>query len=380
MEQSKIYNFNLAPKLFKSFFQGGFECSTHRRSDGKRLDLLESTLHDKYVLRDYQSLASHNIRTVRDGIRWHLIEANPGCYNWSSFIPMLRAALKSDTQVIWDLCHYGWPDHIDIWEPKFVDKFSNFASEVAKIIKNETDEIPFYSPINEISFWAWAGGDVAYFNPGVTGRGFELKQQLVRATVAAINAIRLIEPRARFVQAEPLINVISLVDAGIAHANLHNESQYQAWDMLLGRQCPELGGHANLLDIIGVNYYPYNQWVINGSKIDRDHPNYLPFASILEKVHLRYNRPIFISETGSEGNHRVEWLKYICDEVNHAILRGYMIEGICLYPIVDYPGWDDYRDCKTGLLGIIENLGLRSIYEPLASEIFNQQKRFNYHL
>ena len=28
------------PSVFKSFFLGGFECSNHRRSDGRRLDLL----------------------------------------------------------------------------------------------------------------------------------------------------------------------------------------------------------------------------------------------------------------------------------------------------------------------------------------------------
>ena len=27
------------------------------------------------------------------------------------------------------------------------------------------------------------------------------------------------------------------------------------------------------------------------------------------------------------------------------------VEGICLYPVVDYPGWVDERHCATGLLG-----------------------------
>jgi hypothetical protein len=33
-------------RLFQSWFIGGFECSTHRRRDGRRLDLLASTCHD----------------------------------------------------------------------------------------------------------------------------------------------------------------------------------------------------------------------------------------------------------------------------------------------------------------------------------------------
>src|SRR5437773_9436671 len=35
--------------LFKSFFLGGFECSTHRTTGGKRLDLIASTAHDRLV-------------------------------------------------------------------------------------------------------------------------------------------------------------------------------------------------------------------------------------------------------------------------------------------------------------------------------------------
>ena len=34
------------PTLFKSFFMGGFECSSHRRSDSRRLDLLARGAHE----------------------------------------------------------------------------------------------------------------------------------------------------------------------------------------------------------------------------------------------------------------------------------------------------------------------------------------------
>src|SRR5215211_9165747 len=102
-------------RLFQSWFIGGFECSTHRRRDGRRLDLLASTRHDVNAAADYRMLAEHGIRTVRDGLRWHLIETTPGHYDWSSFLPMLRASRQASVQVIWDLCHYGWPPDITFW-------------------------------------------------------------------------------------------------------------------------------------------------------------------------------------------------------------------------------------------------------------------------
>ena len=114
--------------LFDSYFLGGFECSTHRRRDGRRLDLIAATGHDRAVVLDYRAMLEHGIRTVRDGVRWHLIETVPGRYDWSSFLPMLRAAEEVGVQVIWDLCHYGWPDHLDIWRPRFVDGFARFAA------------------------------------------------------------------------------------------------------------------------------------------------------------------------------------------------------------------------------------------------------------
>jgi hypothetical protein len=88
--------------LFQSFFMGGFECATHRRRDGRRLDLIKATHHDVNAAADYRMLADHGICTVRDGPRWHLIESSPGHYDWSSFLPMLRATQETGTQVIWD--------------------------------------------------------------------------------------------------------------------------------------------------------------------------------------------------------------------------------------------------------------------------------------
>ncbi len=55
------------PELFDSFFMGGFECSTHRRHDGRRLDLIDSD-RPRQVLR---RRLPHNDRARHpDGSRW----------------------------------------------------------------------------------------------------------------------------------------------------------------------------------------------------------------------------------------------------------------------------------------------------------------------
>jgi hypothetical protein len=362
--------------LFSSFFLGGFECSSHRRLDGQRLDLLAATGHEAFVTEDYQLLSHHGISAVRDGIRWHLIETAPGHYDWSSALPMLRAARRSGTQVIWDLCHYGWPDDLDIWSSDFVERFGRFATAAARVIRDETDGDTFYCPINEISYWAWAGGEVGRFNPACHQRGAELKRQLVRAALAAIDGIRTIDRDARFITAEPLINVEGgLGDEQHLHgAEIYRLSQFEVLDMLGGRLEPHLGGAPEFIDIVGVNYYPDNQWYHAGPTIPMGHHAYRPLHDMLMEVHRRYGRPILIAETGAEGSGRPSWLHYVSAEVREAIEAGVPVEGICLYPILDYPGWDNGRICHVGLLSAADRDGRRTACMGLARELSRQQE------
>jgi len=82
--------------VFQSFFLGGFECSAHRLPSGKRLDLIAATAHDRHAAADYARLRAHGIRTIREGLRWHLIEREPYRYDFGSAVPLLRAARDGD--------------------------------------------------------------------------------------------------------------------------------------------------------------------------------------------------------------------------------------------------------------------------------------------
>jgi len=381
--------------IFKSFWMGGFECSTHRlprrkargRFAGVRLDLIDSTRHDEFALQDYGRLQEVGIRTARDGVRWHLIDKKPFRYDFSSLVPMLRAARQTQTQVIWDLLHYGWPDGLNIWGAAFVDRFARFARATAEVILEETGSPIYVTPVNEISFVAWGGGDAGFLNPFAKRRGPELKAQLVRAAIAAIDVVREVDPRARICHAEPIIHIAVDPDhpEEAPAAEAYRQSQFQSWDMLGGRLCPELGGRPEYLDVLGVNYYSNNQWIHQDpntppSRRRKDvllppsHPLHRPIREMLREVYERYRRPVFIAETGIEGDTRPSWLRYIGQEARAAAAAGVALEGLCLYPIIDYPGWGDDRHCYSGLWDYADDEGNREIYKPLADELAHQQQ------
>lgn len=368
-----------ATGLFRSFLQGGFESSTHRRAlDRQRIDIIAASHHDVHAGHDYRELAGHGIVTVRDGLRWHLIEQEPGRYDWSSLDRQLSAARATCTEMIWDLLHYGWPDHVDIWTPDFVTRFAAFAAAAARHIGPAAPGTRrFYAPVNEISFFAWGGGDVAYLNPFARDRGFELKVQLARASIAAMEAILLVDPAARFVHADPVINVVAdpLRPDDVATAHGHTEAQYQAWDMIAGRTWPQIGGRPELLDVVGVNFYHNNQWVHGGAQLPAGHPLARPFREILAATYARYGRPIFVAETGIEGDARAAWLAMILAEVDAAAAMGVPVEGVCLYPVLDHPGWDDERYCPNGLLAWSPTIDRRQADPGLAAILaaFNGQ-------
>jgi hypothetical protein len=362
--------------VFKSFFQGGFECSTHKLKSGRRLDLVASTGHERWVAQDFYRCAEMGILTAREGIRWHLIQQTPGAQDFSSVLPIVRAAQKTGLQIIWDLCHFGWPDRIDVFSQAWVDALGELAHGFARFLRRETAEPQLIAPINEISFVSWAGGDVAYINPFATGRGHELKRQLVRGAIQA-SAVLLSElPGVRLVSPEPVIHIAGdpMRPDDVISAEQYRNSMFEAWDMLTGRLHPELGGLEKYLGIVGINYYDRNQWWNYGETIRRGDPHYRPFREILLEVYQRYRRPLFVSETGTENDDRPTWFAYICEEVRAALGGGASIQGICLYPILNHPGWDDDRHCQNGLWDYPDADGARMIYQPLADEIRRQRQ------
>ena len=367
----------MAPNVFQSYLMGGFECSTHRNRAGKRIDVVAASGHDRFAESDYENLLRINMRTARDGTRWHLIEKNPYRYDWSSVLRQVVAAKATGIQIIWDLFHYGYPDGLDLFSEEFIGRFAAYAKAFIELLIDHGENEPLICLSNEISFFSWAAGQVGIFYPFEKNRGDEMKRQLVRASIAAADEIKKIAPAAVLIQTDPAIRVLPSKPADARDAENFHNSQFYALDLLTGRANPEIGGNPRYLDVLGVNYYSRNQWRHpSGRRIFRGHKNYRPFREILGEFYARYQKPLFVAETGIEDEARPEWFGYICREVRAAQSNGVPILGICFYPIVNHPGWDDDRHCYNGLWDYPNESGTRQIYEPLAAEIKKQMILF----
>jgi hypothetical protein len=231
--------------------------------------------------------------------------------------------------------------------------------------------------LNEINFMSWAV-EVGYFpRVGPEQVGW-FKRQLVRTAITAARAIRERWPEATIVWAEPLVHVAPHDHRrrSVRAAEQYRLGQFESYDWITGRTEPELGGDPSLVDLIGLNFYPHNQWYLDGPTIPMGHHEYRPLADMLLEVAERYGKPMFLSETGAEGTGKPSWLHYVCNEVRGAMDQGADIRGICWYPITAYPGWDNSRHAETGLLSTVVADGTRHVDKSLLAEFEAQRELF----
>jgi hypothetical protein len=163
----------------------------------------------------------------------------------------------------------------------FVHRFERFAAAAAEVHRRVTGAAMFSIPVNEISFLTWAVRTGYFPSAGPDQPGW-FKRHLVRAALAAVRAIREADPACRFTWAEPLIHVTTKfgTDEENRAAEGARQAQFEALDLLLGRAEPELGGSPDCADVIGLNFYPDNQWYDGGSTIPLGHHDYRPLAHI----------------------------------------------------------------------------------------------------
>ncbi len=377
------------PGIFPTFFLSGFECSTFLWRDQGRRDLVAETRHLEHAGEDYDILRGLGIAVAREGIPWPLVEKR-GYYDFSVLDPLLAALNRAQILPIWDLCHYGYPIDADPFADDFAERFARYCRAAAEYVipRVQGRGQHFFTPINEITFFSFAGGEwgwVAPYRKSAADR-HRLCLALCRAAIAGVRAIREVDPAARMVHIDPLVYVVAPEDRpDLADEARHEtfEDTFVAWDVLAGRRHPEYGGSPETLDIVGVNCYSFGQMEFSeqgphqalGPRDERIQP----LADLLQLAWERYRRPMIIGETSGLGDGRPAWLKDVMEESLAAVARGIDLHGVCLFPAVDMPNWHTGEWLHNGICDLVaEGDDLRRVpYGPYVEELRRWQRLLN---
>ena len=337
--------------IFKSFWMGGFECSDQINCFGKRVNLLKETKHIDLLVSDYKLLLDTGIFTVREGVQWSVAEIQPYYYNFDTVKIMMETGRSMGMQQVWDLCHFGFPSDLSPLHPEFTKRFVSYCAAFANFVVKNFGKIELIiTPINEVSFLSWLGGDAAGTTPFCNNEGWNVKYKLMQAYIEGIRTLKTINKNFKILTTEPLVNIVPQLNAdvqAVLKAKQEHENQFQVLDILMGKKCPELGGSRDCIDIVGLNYYYNNQWIHNSKEgyflpweNENSDPRWRSLSYLIEEVYHRYKYPIILSETSHSNNERVNWITYITDECIK-VIKSIPFYGICIYPIIDRPDWDN---------------------------------------
>jgi beta-glucosidase/6-phospho-beta-glucosidase/beta-galactosidase len=375
------------PGIFPTFFISGFECSTFLWKDKGRRNLVAETQHDKFAMKDYELLRHLGIAVSREGIPWPLVDKE-GIYDFSVIDPMIEAMKRHQVLPIWDLCHYGYPDDLDPFTDAFIERFAAYCKAAAEYVIPKLHGPYFFTPINEITFFSFCGGEWGWVAPFKNTKEDRIRFRiaLCKAALAAVKAIREVEPKARMVHIDPLVQVVAPVDRpDLEEAAWHETyvDTFEAWDILYGKKYPELGGSPEILDIVGANNYSFGQMEYREQgpheALPQDDERVKPLCELLQFVWDRYKLPMIIGETSGMNEGREHWLRDVMDESLAAVDAGINMHGICLFPAVDMPDWHTGVWLRNGLCDIHpEGDVLKRIEcEPYIAELRRWQKELN---
>ena len=375
------------PGIFPTFFISGFECSTFLWKDKKRRNLVAETQHDRFATQDYELLRHLGIAVAREGIPWPLVDKD-GVYDFSCIDPMIEAMRAQKILPIWDLCHYGYPDDLDPYTDAFTERFAAYCKAAAAYVIPKLHGPYFFTPINEITFFAFCGGEWGWVAPYKTTRDdrYRFRLALCKAAIAGVKAIREVEPAARMVHIDPLVQVVAPRDRPDQQQAAWHETYidtFLAWDVLYGMEHPELGGSPEILDIVGANNYSFGQMEYREKgphqALEPHDERIKPLCDLLRTVWERYKRPMIIGETSGMNEGREDWLRDVMDESLAAVDAGIDLHGICLFPAVDMPDWHTGQWLHNGLCDIVPEGEVLKRVEcaPYVAELRRWQKELN---
>ncbi|WP_332848782.1 family 1 glycosylhydrolase [Massilia sp. S19_KUP03_FR1] len=366
---------------------GGIECTVNRVGD-RYFNQATQSGHESRP-DDIGQLQSLGVSTMRYPVLWERVAPDGLAQaDWRVADAQLAQCRVRGITVIAGLVHHGsGPRTTSLVEPSFAPGLAAYAGAVAA----RYPWIEHYTPVNEPLTTARFSALYGFWYPHEhSDRAFVaavLNQ--CRATVLAMQAVRVHNPAARLVQTDDLGKTWGTPE--MAHvAAFYNERRWLAWDLLCGKvdtthalwtYLLEHGAQADEVlwfrdhpcppDIVGVNYYVTSErWLDH--RVDQ-YPFLTPgllggvacidtesarvpeapatsLTPLLLEVWERYRLPIAVTEAHIHAGRedQLRWLAEIWDAAQAARAAGADVRAVTAWALLGSFDWDSLVTRQAG--------------------------------
>lgn len=358
----------------------GVECTYNRVGDGY-LDQMRYSGFEKR-LDDLDRLASLGIKRLRLPMIWERIAPDgPATADWRWSDERLQRLRELGVQPIAGLVHHGsGPPHTSLLDPKFPQLLADYAGALAE----RYPDLPAFTPINEpLTTARFAGLYGTWYPHGRSDADFvRCLLTEIHATVAAMRAVRRVNPKAELVQTDDLGYITVAAPHLQYQADFENHRRWLTCDLLCGkvdRRHPLWGwlthhgaSEAELMalvdqpcppDIVGINSYITSERFLD-DRLDL-YPAHLRggngrhryadvetarvvgahiggFRARLREACERYERPVAITEIhlGCTREEQMRWLHQAWDAAQQLRDQGLDIRAGTVWAAFGTYDWD----------------------------------------
>jgi beta-glucosidase/6-phospho-beta-glucosidase/beta-galactosidase len=364
---------------FKQFVWGaGVECSFLPHLN---VDQYQWTQHDRFWREDLRRAKDElGINHLRYAMPWHVLEPEPGKFNWDYADERVAEFGKLGIEPLMDVMHFGTPLWLKqaVGDPEFPEALERFAEA---LVTRYRGQVKTWCPFNEPLVSALFSGDFGFWPPHQRKwRGYmPVLSRIVQAVSRGIRAIRKASPEATVLLCDAAESYKTRSPELKAEVQRRNLRRFLVMDLLLGRVdkhhplyswvtsygLSELDlewfkTHPQSPDVLGLDYYPHSDWQLDkqGEAIrQRRAESPVGLYGVASAYWQRYGIPLMLTETSIEGQpiNREIWLEQNIDHIKRLRDEGIPMLGLIWWPLLDQIDWDG---ALTHRVGKIHEVGL----------------------
>lgn len=372
----------------KAELWGGIECSINRVQDTYQ-DQCQLLGHYERAEEYLQAFADLGISRIRFPVLWERHRPEPDTVpDWTYTEQCLRFLTDRGIDPILGLVHHGsGPRYADFFDGSFAEGLAAYAAGVAR-------KFPwaiYYTPVNEPLTTARFCGLYGLWYPHQADHASFLKILVseCRASVLAMQAVRQVNPDARFIMTEDLGKVHSTPFLKY-QADFENERRWLSLDLLCGRVTPAHAFWPHLIaagipdtelyffidnpcppDVCGFNYYVTSERFLDERL--GDYPEHThggngrhryadveavrvasarpsgPYA-LLREAWERFGLPLAVTEAhlGCTREEQLRWFSGIWEAGNRLRAEGIPFQAVTAWALTGNYNWCHLLTRDTG--------------------------------